>query len=391
MKVALAGDTMLGRRVAERLAVERPKALFAPEVIAVTHEADLFVVNLECAVSNRGEHWPNPYKPFFFRAPPVAVDVLSHLGVDCVTLANNHALDFGPEALLDTIEHLRDAGIACAGAGPDETSARAPAVIERRGTRVGIVGLTDHPADFAAGPDRPGVAFADLDQRPPQWLLDTIGGVRADIVIVSPHWGPNMVARPRRYVRSAAAGFLGAGASLVAGHSAHVFHGVGDRILYDLGDFIDDYARDPQLRNDLGLLFLVEFHGPRGIALEAVPLALDYCYTRLADTDEAAWIRARFRRACAALGTEVRERDGRLVVSWETEPMPPAAANAAACGGDNPQDRWLQPPPNGPVVFGPSLQTAAEPTVAPEPADAVFPPPRRRRDRTDDQRSVRRG
>jgi hypothetical protein len=106
------------------------------------------------------------------------------------------------------------------------------------------------------------------------------------------------------------------GATLVAGHSAHVFHGVAGRVLYDLGDFLDDYAVDPVLRNDLGLLFLVTMDERGPARLEAVPLALDYCRTRLADGADAAWVRRRFRAACAALGTDVTEHAGRLVVSF---------------------------------------------------------------------------
>jgi poly-gamma-glutamate capsule biosynthesis protein CapA/YwtB (metallophosphatase superfamily) len=313
VKLALAGDTMLGRKVAERLAVAPPAALFSEQVVAVAREADLFVLNLECAISDRGARWPDPRKPFFFRAPPVATEVLEGLGVDCVTLANNHALDFGAEALLDTFHHLADAGITWVGAGGDEAAARAPAVLDRDGSRVGIVGVTDHPRDYAAAPERPGVAYADLRRGSPRWLLELIGGVDADIVIVTPHWGPNMVAEPVPHVREAAAAFRAEGATLVAGHSAHVFHGVADGVLYDLGDFIDDYATDPDLRNDLGLLFLVTFEHSTPVRLEAVPLALDYCHTRLADAGEAAWIARRFRRACASFGTEVSERAGRLV------------------------------------------------------------------------------
>jgi poly-gamma-glutamate synthesis protein (capsule biosynthesis protein) len=100
----------------------------------------------------------------------------------------------------------------------------------------------------------------------------------------------------------------------VAGHSAHVFHGVTDWVIYDLGDFIDDYATDVDLRNDLGLLFVVTIEAGAVTRIEAVPLALDFCFTRLAEPDEAAWIAARFGRACRALGTEVTENDGRLVV-----------------------------------------------------------------------------
>ena len=316
MKLALAGDTMLGRRVAERLACVPPSALFSDGVVAAAHEADLFILNLECAISDRGEPWPDPRKPFFFRAPPVAVEALRHLGVGCVTLANNHALDYGITALLDTFRHLASASIEWVGAGVDERAARSPVVLERGGLRVGIVGVTDHPSDYAASVDRPGVAHADLHQRTPDWLLDTVRHVDADIVVVTPHWGPNMVSEPLARVRSAAATLLDAGATMIAGHSAHVFHGVADRVLYDLGDFIDDYARDPDLHNELGLLWLVTFDGNVPTRVEAVPLALDYCHTRLADRDEGAWIADRFRRACAALGTDVHEDGGRLVVEW---------------------------------------------------------------------------
>jgi poly-gamma-glutamate synthesis protein (capsule biosynthesis protein) len=103
---------------------------------------------------------------------------------------------------------------------------------------------------------------------------------------------------------------------LVAGHSAHVFQGIAGRVLYDLGDFLDDYAVDPLLRNDLGLLFLVTLDREGPSRLEAVPLKLDYCHTRLADGADADWIRHRFRSACAAFRTEVGEEEGRLVVDW---------------------------------------------------------------------------
>ena len=316
MKLALAGDTMLGRQVGERLGRVGPRALFADELVEVMGEADLVVLNLECAISERGERWPDPGKPFFFRAPPVAVEALQVLGVDCVTLANNHALDYGVDALLDTVDLLAAAGIVAVGAGRDVHAARQPRVLEGGGLRVGVVGVTDHPRSYAAGPEHPGVAYAALDEGVPGWLTETIGQVDADVVVATPHWGPNLTSEPPAYVRRAAHTLSSAGATLVAGHSAHVFHGVEGSVVYDLGDFIDDYATDPRLRNDLGLLFIVTFEGPRPSRLEAVPLALDHCFTRLADSHEAAWITKRFRKACAALGTEVEPRGGRLVVEW---------------------------------------------------------------------------
>ena len=308
MKLALAGDTMLGRGVAERLETQPPESLFAPEVVEAVAEADLCVLNLECCISARGE--PAPGRVFHFRAPPWATQVLTHLGVDCVTLANNHALDFGPDALLDTLAHLDAAGIRVVGAGSDVERARAPAVLEHEGFRLAVVACSDHPAASAAGEDRPGIAYADLQAGLPEWLADL---PTADAVLVTPHWGPNMTAEPVAHVRRTAPKLLDVGATLVAGHSAHVFHGVAPRVLYDLGDFLDDYRVDPKLRNDLGLLFLVDLAGDR---LEAIPLKLEFTHTRLAAGDDATWIKQRFTLACAQLGTEVAEEDGRLVLPW---------------------------------------------------------------------------
>jgi poly-gamma-glutamate synthesis protein (capsule biosynthesis protein) len=238
--------------------------------------------------------------------------VLTRLGVDCVTLANNHALDYGAEALLDTLAHLRAAGIAYVGAGVDVAAARAPAKLRADNLGVAVLGCADHPQEYAAGPATPGIAYG-LD-----WVAGALGDVEADAVLVTPHWGPNMTSEPLPRIRRAAAGLRAAGATLVAGHSAHVFHGVEDRILYDLGDFLDDYAVDRELRNDLGLLFLVELDHAGPVRLEAVPLELEFCHTRLADGEDAKWIRDRFTEACGRLGTEVREEEGRLVVSLRT-------------------------------------------------------------------------
>jgi poly-gamma-glutamate synthesis protein (capsule biosynthesis protein) len=316
IRLALAGDTMLGRGVAHELTQDPAAPLFDEEIIEITRAADLFVLNLECCISDRGEPWPDPHKPFFFRAPPVAAERLAAMGVDCVTLANNHALDFGQIALLDTLRHLGTAGIACVGAGADRDEARRPRVLEAAGFRVAVAAASDHPEDFAAGEARPGIAFADLRRSTPDWLVATLRDPpeRADAVLVAPHWGPNMVPDPVSHVRRTATALIEAGATLVAGHSAHVFHGVAGRVLYDLGDFIDDYRVDPVLRNDLGLLFVVSLdeRGPHRI--EAIPLKLDYCHTRLARGADAAWVADRFERACAALGTDaVREGDWLVV------------------------------------------------------------------------------
>jgi poly-gamma-glutamate capsule biosynthesis protein CapA/YwtB (metallophosphatase superfamily) len=314
VKLALAGDTMLGRLVGERLRTTPAEDFVSSDVLDAAREADLFILNLECSISARGEPWVRPGKPFYFRAPTEAIDLLLLLGVDCVTLANNHALDYGAEALSETFRHLETAGIAWVGAGRNASEARCPRVLQGGGTRVGVVGVTDHPREYAATTDDPGVAYADLRHESPRWLLDAIRDVEADVVVVTPHWGPNMACEPVPHVRRAASDFRSAGATLVAGHSAHVFQGVSDSVIFDLGDFLDDYATDEWLRNDLGLLFLITFESDVATRLEAVPLKLDFCRTRLADSAERAWIGRRFQELCAAFGSKVLERSGRLLV-----------------------------------------------------------------------------
>ncbi len=314
--LALAGDTMLARGVGQTLERSGPGSLFSDEVVETVLAADLFVLNLECCISDRGEPWPAPGKAFFFRAPPVATEVLTTLGVDCVTLANNHSLDFGEEALLDTLAYLERAGIASVGAGRDDVRARASAFLEANGFRLAVLGVTDHPEDFAATGERPGVAFADLRREVPAWLTDAVeeASAAADAVLVTPHWGPNMARDPVPHVRVATHVLSEAGATVIAGHSAHVFHGVYGGVMFDLGDFVDDYMVDPVLRNDLGLLFFVTLDHAGPSRVEALPLKLDYCHTNVARGEDAAWIRRRFRQACAALGTDVREEDGRQVI-----------------------------------------------------------------------------
>lgn len=308
--LALAGDTMLGRGVGDRLTADPGVPLVAPEVAERIAGADAVVLNLECCISSRGDRFPDPRKPFFFRAPPIAAQRLAELGVTAVTLANNHALDYGPTALLDTLAHLESAGIATVGAGANADQARAPLTIACGELRLRVVALSDHPAAFAAGPATPGVAFADLTAGTPAWALEAAGsGSDADAVLVTPHWGPNMVAQPVARARRAAAELIAAGATLIAGHSAHVFQGVAPRVLFDLGDFLDDYAVDADLHNDLGLLWLVEVDrgGPRRI--RALPVALDFCFTRRASPSESDWIERRLRRLCAPFGTSVDRSD----------------------------------------------------------------------------------
>jgi poly-gamma-glutamate capsule biosynthesis protein CapA/YwtB (metallophosphatase superfamily) len=317
--VGLLGDVMLGRMVAEALRDQPPEALWAPELRELAGSLDLVVCNLECCISERGR--PTTLiegKPFFFRGPPAAVEALQAMNISAVGLANNHALDFGQEALEDTLELLAVAGIATAGAGFGLDAARSAAVIPVADLCVGLIAVTDHPAEYAAAPERWGVALAIMRDEPPSWLLRQIAAVRerCDLVIAFPHWGPNMAASPAHWQQRAAGGLHAAGADLVAGHSAHVFHGAGwngGPTLFDLGDVLDDYRVDPELRNDLGVLAIWR---PRSDPqLELVGLRLEYRHTRLAEGADADWIAARLEHACHELGTSAtRSAEQRLTI-----------------------------------------------------------------------------
>jgi poly-gamma-glutamate capsule biosynthesis protein CapA/YwtB (metallophosphatase superfamily) len=323
MPIGLLGDVMLGRGVADVLASTPGEELWSPEVRELASACDFVILNLECCVSEGGARTHAiPGKPFFFRAPPQAVGALRAIGTSAVSLANNHALDYGPDALLDTVKHLEQADIPATGAGPDAPTARTGCILETSALRLGIIAVSDHPVEYAAGADaaRPGIAYADLSAGAPAWLLDELERLRSscDRVLFFPHWGPNMTTAPARWQRRLAADLVAAGTDLIAGHSAHVFHGVERRgsalIAYDLGDALDDYAVDRKLRNDLGLMALwspgVE-PGPgrqRGAdaqpdELELVGLRLHYARTDLVYGDDADWMASRLESACAKLGT----------------------------------------------------------------------------------------
>ena len=335
--IGLLGDVMLGRMVAEALEREPPEALWHRQLRELAGSLDLVVCNLECCISERGR--PASLiegKPFFFRGPPAAVAALRAMNIRAVGLANNHALDFGEQALEDTLERLEAADIATTGAGFGLGAARRAAVVPVAGLRVGVIAVTDHPVEYAAATGGWGVALARMGNGPPEWLLERISAVRkrCDLVIAFPHWGPNMTTQPARWQRRAATELHAAGADLVAGPSAHVFHGVGwhgGPTLFDLGDVLDDYMIDPRLRNDLGVFAIWRPYGtPR---LELVGLQLEYCHTRLATGQAADWIAARLQRACDELGTEVtRLADGHFAI--EPAGKRPARNQSAAASAN---------------------------------------------------------
>lgn len=327
-RLLLGGDAMLGRGVDAAIArhgVDWPLAALRSHLAG----ADLVAVNLECAITAADTWYQGPPKAFYFRARPAAAELLRHAGVGLCTLANNHALDAGPAGLLDTLDILRAHGIACVGAGADAESAWAPAVLEIAGQRLGVLAGCDHQADFAAGPDTPGIAYLDLAD--PAQVDKLLGRVRrlaaaVDHAIVALHWQPNWVPTVDARYRTLARRLVEAGARLVWGHSPHHFLGVQwfgpAAVLYSTGGLIDDYAVDAQFRNDRQLLFEIGLAPDRVQRVRALPLRLDVARTAPADGADRAWIVRRFAAQCAEHGSRVDD-DGQWLC------VRPAAASAA--------------------------------------------------------------
>ena len=319
------GDVMLGRSVGNALAWTAGADVWSPGVREVCADCDVLVVNLECCVSGRGSPTALiPGKRFYFRAPPSAVESLQAIGASVAGLANNHALDFGPDALADTLGHLRAAGILPVGAEMDIEGARRGVVVRAGGSRLGVLALSDHPREYASGEAQAGIAYADLRRGLPEWVTTELRrlGAQAELVLVFPHWGPNMTSRPAPWQRERGRQLLAAGADAVAGHSAHVFHGVAltpaGPVLYDLGGALDDYAIDGELRNDLGVLARWRPHAEPEV--ELIGLRLGFCRTELAVGADAKWIADRLERACGELSTSVERMDEARFALGESRP-----------------------------------------------------------------------
>jgi poly-gamma-glutamate synthesis protein (capsule biosynthesis protein) len=321
--LALAGDVMLGRGVNERLHGRRDPAAVWGDVLPLLLDADLRLVNLECALTRHRRPWSRTPKVFRFRADPdAAVAALAAARIDVAGLANDHALDYEAEGLLDTLRALDAAGIQATGAGRDAASARRPAVVARGGARVAVLAWTEDEPSFAAGPDRPGTCFLPISLAPHvlERAAEAIDAARAraDLVVVSLHWGADLVQRPNELVRRFCRALVDRGADVVLGHGTHVFQGVEihrDRpIVYGAGDFLDDFAIDPVARNDWSFLFRVAFDGGRFAGLEMAPVVLRNASVRRAGGEHREALLGRMRVLCEELGTPVARTGDRLFV-----------------------------------------------------------------------------
>jgi poly-gamma-glutamate synthesis protein (capsule biosynthesis protein) len=269
------GDVMLDRALGDAIRTGEVTYPFA-EVIDLLTPADLTVGNLESALGDLG----SPVnKGYTFRAPPEAAEALAQAGFDLLSLANNHALDYGPLALQQAMDLLHQQEIATVGAGANDAAAHEPYVQEIHGLTLAFLAYVHVPIEvrgfdtqtWTATADRPGMAWAD----PERIQADVATAVNwADLVIVLLHSGYENVSEPSPPQVAAARAAIDAGASLVIGHHTHVLQGVEfyneGVIIYGLGNFAFEDGGPPE---STVLNVWLDEDGVRG--MEFVPVIIE--------------------------------------------------------------------------------------------------------------------
>ncbi|HEX8863225.1 MAG TPA: CapA family protein [Actinomycetes bacterium] len=239
MTLAFAGDVHFMKVPGARLARD-PDTALGP-VAKVLRRADVAMVNLETTITTRGQP---QHKHYVFRAPPSAFRALRAAGVDVVTMANNHGMDYGLIGLRDSLAAAAAARFPLVGIGRDAAQAWAPWVVGVGGQRVAIIGATQvlEPGlqeTWTAGPHKPGLAATHDQPR----LLAAVRQARrlADTVVVYLHWGEEGNPCPTGQQRQLAALLARAGADVVVGTHAHTLQGSGwlakTYVAYGLGNF----------------------------------------------------------------------------------------------------------------------------------------------------------
>ena len=275
--IAAVGDIMLDRSVAEWITPEHPEGPFA-HVLDILQSADLTVGNLESAVSDLGQAGQKSYT---FRAPPLAAAGLAAAGFDLVSIANNHSLDFGPEALVDTVEQLRAASVEVVGGGRDDEEAYRYRVVTAHGVRVAFLGLAEVPNDYGydrgvwtAAPGKPGIAWVD-EARMAASVSEA--AQMADVVVVMFHFGVEGASEPSQRQRQLARAAIDAGANLVLGSHPHVLQKIeeygGGLIAYSLGNFVFDGFEGAA--NESGIL-LVSFAADGSLSWRLEPVMIGW-------------------------------------------------------------------------------------------------------------------
>jgi poly-gamma-glutamate synthesis protein (capsule biosynthesis protein) len=275
-QLLVVGDVMLTRGVRD------PAAALAP-MSRLLRRADLTVGNLESTLSTRGE--PTQGGDSFGGSPALLAPLL-RAGFDAVSLANNHAGDFGVRALLDTVGILADGTVVPFGAGADLSIASRPAILERGGVRFGFVGFNAIGETPMAGASTPGALAVRMPPRTGPFVqqdLDRVlrvvrrTGRQADVVVVLPHWGTQYTHVPEPIQRRVGRALVGAGADLVVGGHPHWVQGVdavrGVPVLHSLGNFVFDMDFMEQTMR--GVVLEATFWGAELKAIRLLPYRMD--------------------------------------------------------------------------------------------------------------------
>jgi hypothetical protein len=237
----------------------------------IFNQDDLTVVNLECSASDLGTPWN---KPWTFRCDPEALPSMAAAGVDVANLANNHAMDYGFDAMLDARSNLAAVGIDPVGAGANAAEAYEPVLVERNGWTIAILGGGGvHPetGSWLATEERPGMTDGDSAEAMTEAIraADEI----ADLVLVTIHWGQQDTTQPRSFEIRLAEAFIDAGADGIFGHHQHVLQPLGwyagKPIAWGLGNFVWQ-AGSRQARTTAVAQFVFEPDGRIGACLVPV-------------------------------------------------------------------------------------------------------------------------
>ncbi|WP_225785145.1 CapA family protein [Xenophilus sp. Marseille-Q4582] len=333
--VAWGGDVNLGRRqhyLTERLGMART---LAP--VRALARADLAIVNLECVVATGGERGVAKGEggPYYFRARPAMLEVLTTAGVGLVATANNHAGDYGPSAVAEHLQWLARAGIAQAGSGRNADEALQPAFARAGPLTVALFAVDSTQPRFAARSDTPGCAWLPPDD-PAAWTAALAPRIaqartRADVVLVAVHWGANHRRRPSAAQQALGRAIIDAGADAVLGASAHRLQGLGVHqgrpIVYDAGDLLFDARRQD---GGAGGVFELEL-GVQGVRrVVFVPVQVGFGQSVELQGEARIEAARRYVALCAELGTPLALReDGTAAL----ELMPPARPAPSARSG----------------------------------------------------------
>lgn len=261
-----------------------------PEVMEGLKAADIFMANNEFPYSDRGT--PTAGKQYAFRAKPSNVNLLHDMGVDIVSLANNHAYDHGPEALTDTVDILKEAKVPFVGAGKNIDEAVKPAYIRINGRTIAYTGATQiertaNPDTKEATADSPGV-LRTLDATRYVKVIEE-AKANSDFCIAYVHWGSENTDLVEQSQRDLAKKYAAAGADLIIGDHSHCLQGLdyvdGVPVIYSLGNF---WFNSKTV--DTGYLRVVLDNDFEIKSVQFVPCVQEGCKTRLAEGEKREWI-----------------------------------------------------------------------------------------------------